>query len=421
MKKLIILSIVLVSVFGCKKDDDEQTPNPNNPGTQSKEYIYFQSNEASGNRVFGYMRSGDSLIELQGSPFATGDIGFANPMQALGPSDGDYQMRITDDGKFLLSVNEGSNTISVMNISAEGALTPVAGSPFSSSGLNPVSIDIRNEFVYVANKSIDTTSGVAPNYSVFTLNASGVLSPVSGSTIETSVGSSPANAYLSNDGKFLFGTDFLGFMLNPAVGTLRSFAINGSTGSISTIGSPQMIPDMGGALGLWQHPSSNHLYVGFPVAGKVGIYDIDPNSGALSFTNSVPSGPLACWIKTNSSGSRMYVLNSGENSVSIFNTTSPGMPATLGKFTLKIPGPLYTVMGMSMTTSQPFSFHLSDDESILYVLNQHTNPDFSIGNFNYLHILKVDNDGMLTEPGEPIQLSEIPNTSRPQGVVVVKK
>jgi hypothetical protein len=208
-------------------------------------------------------------------------------------------------------------------------------------------------------------------------------------------------------------------MLMPAVGTLRSFHIS-NHGLISPVaGTPYTIPGMGGALGLWQHPHSNILYAGFPVQSKIGIYSIDENSGALSFQSAVDAGTAACWLRTNKSGSYLYSLNSGENSISVFNSSSAASPSAIGKITLKQSGPDYMAMGKTFPTSQDFGLAFSTDEKTLYVISQHTNPDFSIGNYNYLHALVVGSDGMLTEPMDPVQIP-VDSHLRPQGIAVVQ-
>ena len=42
-----------------------------------------------------------------------------------------------------------------------------------------------------------------------------------------------------------------------------------------------------------------------------------------------------------------------------------------------------------------------------------------MGNFNYLHAVAVDADGMLSENTEPVALP-VPSTQRPQGVAVAE-
>lgn len=62
----------------------------------------------------------------------------------------------------------------------------------------------------------------------------------------------------------------------------------------------------------------------------------------------------------------------------------------------------------------------STSEKILYVVCQHTNKDFTIGNFNSLHSLNVADDGQLTEITNPIQLP-VANNIRPKGSVVLSR
>jgi hypothetical protein len=53
------------------------------------------------------------------------------------------------------------------------------------------------------------------------------------------------------------------------------------------------------------------------------------------------------------------------------------------------------------------------------VVSQHANPDLGIGNYNYLHVLRI-NDGVdLQEKDEPVQLP-VPNNYRPRGLAVLK-
>ncbi|MEP6747022.1 MAG: beta-propeller fold lactonase family protein [Bacteroidota bacterium] len=411
MKVLPVLAIVTILAAGCHKNEGGSP-------TAQGHLIYLETNDAAGNAVLAYVQKPDStIIPLPGSPFATGGNGLANPTQGLGPDDADNQLVITKDNKFLLAVNAGSRSIAVFGIGTTGALTPVSGSPFNSGGPNPESIAVLGDYVYVVNKGTNDpeASGNEPNYTVMKMDGHGALSPVENSTIKTVSGSSPSQGLLSNDHHFLFGADFLGFMLMPVQGSLRSFSI-GMDHKLTIASAPIVIPGKGGALGLWQHPTANILYVGFPVQGKVAVYNIDATSGALSFSKTVDAGPAACWLRTSKDGKYLYALNSGENTMSIYNTSEPGSPASLGKFSLKNSGPLYSAMGF--TTSEDFSFEFSRDGKYCYVISQYTNPDFTLGNYNLLHVLVVGTDGLLTEPGDPVQLP-VGSTVRPQGVVTL--
>ncbi len=390
--------------------------------------VYVQTNNFNDNQnaVLAYRDNGDGNLQpITGSPFLTKGSGVGNPKQILGPLDSDYELRLSYDKKYLLAVNSGSNTIAVFLIRADGSLEHVPGSPFSSGGQTPAHIDVYNKWVFVVNKSDDPlhTISMLPNYSTFTIDDAGKLTPVSGGKFETTAGSSPSNGLVSRNGKFLFGTDFLGFTLSPAVGTLRSFEIT-TAGTLTPLaGTPYVLP-MGampdnGALGLWQHPSGSALYVGLPAQGKVGVFAVNNATGALTMQSAVSAGKAACWLRSNNMGDHLYVLNSGDNTVQLFNTSNPLSPVSVQTLELKNSGPEYPGGGSTVKTSECFSLHLSPDESTLYVVSQHTNTDFSIGNYNYLHTVQVAADGKLTEMATPVQLP-VPSNVRPKGLVVIK-
>src|SRR3954468_16047485 len=74
--------------------------------------VYVNDNIAVANTVAGFDRHADgSLTPISGSPFPTGGAGTG----ATVPSQGALQR--SDDGKYLLAVDAGSNEISVLRIS----------------------------------------------------------------------------------------------------------------------------------------------------------------------------------------------------------------------------------------------------------------------------------------------------------------
>jgi 6-phosphogluconolactonase (cycloisomerase 2 family) len=320
---------------------------------------------------------------------------------------------ISDDGRFLFAVNGGSNTVAVFRVNPDGSLITVSGSPFPSGGQTPCSVAVNGRFVYVANKAFDPLHPITqlPNYRAFEIEETGRLSAVPGGTIDVPAGSSPSQVLLSNDRRFLFGTDFLAFMLkeDPS-GTLLSFDLRGGHGLAMAPGSPYAVPTGdGGALGLATNPRSGRtLYVGFPVAGAFGVYDIDASTGALSFVAQVAGGPATCWLKANAIGTRLYTLNSGENAVGVYNTDQADAPVFISKLVLKDSGPAGKLV------SGDFSLGFSPDGATLYVVSQNVDTTFATNN-NWLHVLKVAVDGTVSEPGNPLQLP-VPNDVRPMGV-----
>lgn len=419
-----LLGASFLSLAACQKDGDTSTPS--GVGT-----VLYVENNLTSNGVMAYHQEADgSLKEMTGSPFATGGSGFINTAQSLGPNDTDEPLVLSADKKRLYAVNQGSNTIAGFDIQADGTLKALAGSPFPSGGNNPCSVGIANSRLYVVNKSDDAnpaTIDPAPNYTVFNIEASGQLTPLAGSTITTKVGASPAHAYVAPNQRLLFVDDFLAFMPPNPTGTLRAFAI-GSDGKLTAApGTPVTLPldangMMSGALGLWSHPTQNVLYVGIPMQNRIAVYNYDGTTGALTYRTSIDAGipgvpnAAVCWLRTNKAGTRLYSLNSGESSVSVFDLANPLAPSLTQTLVLKNAGPVFGAGGTA-TSSQPFHLAFSPDEQSLFVVSQHTNPDYST-NYNYLHTLSVGSDGKLSEPTTPLQPA-VPATARPQGAVSV--
>jgi len=401
-----------MTLGACNEEEPTVTP-------EDKTTIYIQSNDpaANQNSIIAYEVGADGKATLlSGSPFLTGGTGLGNPQQALGPNDLDEPMKV--NGNILYAVNSGSNTIAALTIGSDGKLSPITGSPFSSGGENPVSIDIKGDKIYVVNKAQDPINGniSPPNYVVFQLGADGKISPAQIDAFSTTVGSSPTYAYIPDGVNLMFGTDFLGFMTIPQVGTLRSFVI-GVNGTIEPApGTPQVLPVAGGALGLLKHPTANILYVGFPVTGEIGVYAINTATGELTYQTKVASGAAACWIRANKAGNKSYTLNSSEATVTVHDISNAAAPTQVQKLDLKLKGQLFTApTGMQVYSSQPF--HIELDEKFAYVVSQRSNPNPQLTEGNYLHVLTIKADGTLSEDTEPVALP-VPHTARPQGIVV---
>ena len=142
--KLLSLAALVVAAalaaFAAGAEPASATPSP------VVGQVYVNDNTAGANTVAGFDRHADgSLTPISGSPFSTGGAGTG----ATVPSQGALQ--ISDDGKYLLAVDAGSNEISVLRISHHGALRQIHGGTVHSGGLEPVSIAVQGRLAYVAN------------------------------------------------------------------------------------------------------------------------------------------------------------------------------------------------------------------------------------------------------------------------------
>ncbi|MBC8154381.1 MAG: hypothetical protein H7Z72_15870 [Bacteroidetes bacterium] len=241
---------------GCNDPNSSSTAPANGRGARlsATSYVVYVGNNvpyADNNAILAYEWIDEKFVTIPGSPFKTTGKGMANFKQTLGPNDSDQCLAFSADRKRMFAVNSGSNTIAVFNVNADGTLTAVSGSPFPSGGINPVSLGVRDNLLFVVNKNDDPEQPNAgkPNYTSFTIGANGSLTPVPGSTLETVAKATPAHAYVAPNKNLVFGADFLAFMSPTPAGTLRAFTIDAQGKLNPSPGTPKPIDGMGGALG----------------------------------------------------------------------------------------------------------------------------------------------------------------------------
>jgi 6-phosphogluconolactonase len=134
----------------------------------------FVSEINTGLRVLS-IGTGGTLKEVSGSPYAVG----------TGPTG----VILDATGSYVYVANKGSNNISAFTLTAaSGKLTAVAGSPFSSGGVQPIAMvkDNSKQFVAVINNQATGSSGNSDlQLFKFDTTVDGKLDPVSTATTGT--------------------------------------------------------------------------------------------------------------------------------------------------------------------------------------------------------------------------------------------
>jgi len=238
-------------------------------------HVYVNDNTAGTNTIAAFDRHADgTLTPIDGSPFAAGGAGTGTVVGSQGA------LQVTADGRYLIGVDAGSNQISVLRIRPDGSLRAVEDVPVSSGGIEPISIAVSGKLVYVANEGNGVTGS---NYSGFTLNAGGHLTPIGGSTFAL-----PSTA---NPGDILFnstGTNLIGIEVGTTVAStfrIDSFSV-GSDGLITPAPGSPFAAQAAGPFGSEFSPTNpGHLYVsnahGGAGNGSVSAFKVS-TSGALS-------------------------------------------------------------------------------------------------------------------------------------------
>ncbi len=266
------------------------------------------------------------------------------PLVATGPNQS-IGMAASTVGQLYVSdfLNDAVDGFSIN--SSSGALTAIAGSPFSFGGTPPgaggLSVFVESSYLYATDLNAGTVSGFLYN------SASGALTPVPGSPFPA--GNTPVQAVQTATQAstllFLYVSN-----LNDSAGGISAFAINQQNGALSPIpGSP--FPT--GVPGSFPGPSamvvySNFLYVALAgtstANNQIAAFAIDQDTGELTplpespfITGSDPS-QMALVSATKSTQGFLYTANVQDGTISAFTadgstgvlTPVSGSPYTSG-------------------------------------------------------------------------------------------
>src|SRR5262249_48172610 len=132
------------------------------------------------------------------------------------------QVVFDPSGSFLYAADHGTNKISAFTFKADGSLTEISGSPFSSGGNGPqeVAFDASGQRLYVLN-------AISNRINVLSVTAgTGALTLLAGSA---AVGANSTALISDPSGSHIYvaspGTNSVyGFSINPATGALAAIA-----------------------------------------------------------------------------------------------------------------------------------------------------------------------------------------------------
>ncbi len=315
-------------------------------------HVYVNDNTAVTNTIGAFDRHADgTLTPTTGSPFAAGGAGTGTTIGSQGA------LQITSDGRYLLAVDAGSNTISVLSIASDGTLQAV-GSPVASGGLEPVSIAVHRNLIYVANEGDGTTGS---NYTGFTLSTTGQLTPLSNSTVALAATAAPADVLFNATGTNLVGTE-----AGPAAGPsfIDSFAV-GADGRLTPAPNSPFPAQAIGPFGSAFRPTRPaQLYVSNAHAGNnlgsVSAYTV-AGDGTL---NSIGASPYPdkqtapCWVEITPDGRYLFAVNTAVSSISRYRILQDGSLSLIGSTIFNDPSGL-----------KPFDARLDPDGHTLYVVD----------------------------------------------------
>jgi 6-phosphogluconolactonase len=306
--------------------------------------VYAMTNSAGGNSILVFDRAANGALTSAGSA-ATGGAGKGSGLGSQG------SLVLTNDQRWLLAVNAGSNDMTVFSVTPDGlqwrSKTP-------SGGATPISIAIHGRLIYVLNAG-------TPNVSGFHLSSDGTLTPVPGSTQLLNGAAGPAEVAYSADGEFLIVTD------KP-------------TNKIFTL----RVDDDGVAASPVAHASNGATPFGFAVdrrdrlvvteahggpngTSALSSYDVDEEGSLRLITGSAPTHQgAACWVVITENDKFAYASDTATGVVTGFSLSRDGTLATLDPQGVSArTGPGSTPTDLALSESSRFLFSLNSGSGMI--------------------------------------------------------
>lgn len=354
---LIAGPVLILALAGCSEDPShatralplELTLSASGGGVAGN--VYTMTNASSGNAVLVYDRAADGRIAPAGS-FATAGNGSGG---GLGNQGG---LIISDDGRWLVAVNAGSNSIAAFRVHGNGSLERT--STVASGGTQPISVTLSGDLVYVLN------AGGPGNIVGFRLGADGTLSMISGSARPLSgAGVDPAQIEFDPQGRTLVvtekGTNRITTYVVGRNGLASAHKANVSNGATP----------FGFAFSRTGVLIVSEAFGGAPDASAASSYIVDANGELRLISGSVPTTETAaCWFVVTNNGRFAYTSNTGSGTIS-------GYAVHGGALTLLDADGRTAVIGPG---TAPTDLALSRNSRYLYALNSgnHTISAFAV-------------------------------------------
>jgi 6-phosphogluconolactonase len=362
--------------------------------------VYVMTNLTSGNTVIVFNRNEDgALTKIQEA--ATGGLGSGPgvlppplPPNHPGPDPLQSQdaIKLTQDGRYLLVANSGSNEISVFAVTDDGlSLTDKV----ASGGSFPNSIATHEDLVYALNagESPDHPNGSAANIAGFLVNSVGKLHSISNSIRVLSSDAGASEVLFSPDGKQLIVTEMF-------TNTIDMFSVgkDGLMGSKISIPSNNPTP-FGASFGRNNVLALTEIDVivvngrrqGVPNASTVSSYQVTGAGTLEIISKSIPSVRTgSCWLRFSKDGRFAYSADTGSGTISIFGVSPQGELSLVG------------LANTGGAFSAPLDLDVTQDGRFLYVLIplglvEHVPPILPLpSGTGRIQGFRVERDGSLT-------------------------
>lgn len=290
----------VLAILAACSTPDSTTRLPLDPSAQltpaaAAGQIYTMNNATAGNAIMAFDRAADGSLAAAGSypTSGTGTGGGLGNQNAL---------IITTNGRFLLVVNAGSNSVTSFAVRSNGTLERLG--TWNSGGMTPVSVTESRGLVYVLN------AGGTGNITGFTF-AAGRLTMLAGSIRPlSSTMAGAAQVQFDNTGRVLIVTE-------KATNNISTYVVgqNGMATGPNVIASSGQTP-FGFAVSRGLLVVSE-AFGGAMDASAVSTYEIIASGQLRLLSASVKdTESAACWIAITADGRFAYTTNTASGTIS---------------------------------------------------------------------------------------------------------
>lgn len=319
--------------------------------------VYVLANQLTGNTVVVLHRDADGII-TRSQEVSTGGLGSGPgplpPGFGTGPGPDPLNsadaLKMTEDGRWLLAANAGSNEVSVLAVTHDGLRLV---DKVSSGGAFPVSVAIHQGLVYVLNQR------GTPNVTGFRLSSSGKLRQIANSTQAVGApGSAPGEVSLTPEGDLLIVAETLADFIdvfrvndNGLLSRRVRFPSNNKTPLAVTYTHHNILAITEG--------DNLRPQQGTPHGSSTSTYRITDEGTLEPISKAIGNDQTAtCWIRFSRNGRFVFTGNTGSGSISSYRVSSHGELSLLAGVAADTGGP----------PSVPIDLDITPDGKYIYVL-----------------------------------------------------
>jgi 6-phosphogluconolactonase len=262
-----------------------ETPSPTFLALDEKRRLVFAANE-----VDTFEGKPTGAVSSFGTDPKTGKL-IPLSQQPSGGA-GPCYLVLDKSGRNLLVANYSGGSVAVLPVSPDGKIGPATCSiQHTGKSVNPtrqagphahcVTLDIANRYAFVCDLGLDKI--VAYRFDP----EHGQLTPDESATVATKPGAGPRHLVFRPDGKFAY-------LVNELNSTVTAYAYDATLGKLTELQTESTLPPYfdgpNTAAEVAVHPSGKWLYVSNRGNETVVLFDIDHDSGRITYTEEQNTG-----------------------------------------------------------------------------------------------------------------------------------